>query len=80
MRKDLWNDSDLRPGDFDAELSRLDSCAVEVHDGCADARLRILVSLEGEDASRLARIAEARGKKTGDVVADLLRDADRSAA
>jgi hypothetical protein len=29
---------------------------------------------------RLERIAQARGKRPGDVVADLLRDADRSAA
>jgi hypothetical protein len=42
--------------------------------------LRILVSVEGEDARRLERIAEARGKKPGDVVAELLRDVDRPAA
>jgi hypothetical protein len=29
---------------------------------------------------RLERLADARGKKPGQVVADLLRDADRSAA
>jgi hypothetical protein len=39
-----------------------------------------LVSVEGEDAQRLERIAEARGKSPHDVVAELLRDADRSAA
>jgi hypothetical protein len=44
------------------------------------ATLRIVVSVEGEDASRLARIAEARGQKPSDVVAELLRDADRPAA
>jgi hypothetical protein len=44
------------------------------------ATLRILVSVEGEDARRLERIAEARGKTPHDVVAELLRDADRPAA
>jgi hypothetical protein len=42
--------------------------------------LRILISVEGEDVQRLERIARARGKAPGDVVAELLRDADRSAA
>jgi hypothetical protein len=42
--------------------------------------LTILVSVEGDDARRLERIAEARGKKPGDVVAELLRDADLPAA
>jgi hypothetical protein len=40
--------------------------------------LRILVSVEGDDAERLERIADARGQKPGDVVAELLRNADRS--
>jgi hypothetical protein len=39
-----------------------------------------MVSVEGEDARRLARLAGARGKKPGEVVADPLRDADRSVA
>jgi hypothetical protein len=44
------------------------------------AELRILVSVKGEDARRLERIAIERGKKPGDVVADLLREADHPAA
>ena len=36
-----------------------------------------VISIEGEDAKRLERIAEAQGKKPGDVVADLLRDAEQ---
>ena len=51
---------------------------VERHAGDPDARLRVLVSVEGEDAARLARIAEARGQAPGEVVAELLRDAERS--
>jgi hypothetical protein len=80
MSKDPWTDADPQPGDFDPELARIDDRYVEVHEGDSDAKLRILVSVEGEDARRLERIAEERGKKPGDVVAELLRDADRSAA
>lgn len=80
MTKDPWTDPDPQPGDVDAELALLDESAFEYHDGDPTATLRIVVSVEGEDASRLARIAEARGRKPSDVVAELLRDADGSAA
>jgi hypothetical protein len=79
MAKDPWTDPDPQPGDFDAKLALLDESAVEYQDGDRAARLRVLVSVEGEDATRLERIAEARGKTPGEVVAELLRDADRSA-
>jgi hypothetical protein len=80
MTKDPWTDPDPQPGDLDAELALIDESAVEYHDGDPSATLRIVVSVEGDDASRLARIAEARGQKPSDVVAKLLRDADRPAA
>jgi hypothetical protein len=80
MANDPWTDPDPQPGDFDAELAGLDPSAIEHHEGDPSASLRIVVSVEGEDASRLARIAEARGQKPSDVVAELLRDADRPAA
>ena len=80
MSKDPWTDPEPNPGDFDALLATIDPRFVEVHEGNPDARLRIFVSVEGEDAKRLERIAEARGKKPGEVVAELLREADRSAA
>ena len=80
MIKDPWHDPDPNPGDFDAELAAIDPRYVEANAGDSGARLRILISVEGEDAKRLERIAEARGKTPGDVVAELLRDADRSAA
>jgi hypothetical protein len=80
MSKDPWTDPDPQPGDFDAELATIDPRSVEEHEGDPEAKLRILVSVEGEDAKRLERIAEARGKKPCDVVAELLRDAERSAA
>ncbi|MDQ3730339.1 MAG: hypothetical protein M3355_12210 [Actinomycetota bacterium] len=80
MSKDPWTDPDPQPGAFDAELATIDPRHVATHAGNPDAKLRIVVSVEGEDAERLERIAEARGKTPGDVVAELLRDADRSTA
>jgi hypothetical protein len=80
MSTDPWTNPDPQPEDFDAELATIDPSQVEAHEGDPDATLRILVSVEGEDARRLERIAEASGKKPGDVVADLLRGADRPAA
>jgi len=77
MGSNPWTDPDPKPGAFDAELATIDPAHVEVHEGHPDAKLRILISIEGEDAKRLERIAEAQGKKPGDVVADLLRDAEQ---
>lgn len=76
MSGDPWTDPDPKPGDFDAVLTELDSRYVEHHAGDGDARLIVLVGVEGEDARRLERICEARGKKAADVVAELLHDAD----
>lgn len=80
MSIDPWTDPDPAPGDFDGELARLDPRYVEHHEGDRDAALIVLVSVEGEDAKRLERISQACGKKAADVVADLLRDAERSSA
>jgi hypothetical protein len=80
MSSDPWTADDPQPGDFDAVLATIDAAYVERHDGDPNATLRILVSVEGEDARRLERIAEARGRTPHDVVAELLRDADRPAA
>ena len=77
MGSNPWTDLAPKPGDFDGELATIDPAHVEVHEGDPDAKLRILISIEGEDAKRLERIAEAQGKKPGDVVADLLRDAEQ---
>ena len=80
MSVNPWTDPDPQPGDFDAELAKLDPRYVEHHDGDPDAKLVVLVGVEGEDAKRLERIAEARGKTAADVVSELLRDADRTLA
>jgi len=80
MSADPWTSPDPKPGDFDANLAKLDPRYIEHHEGDSDAKLIVLVGVEGEDAKRLERIAEARGKTAADVVADLLRDAERSLA
>jgi hypothetical protein len=80
MTKNPWTDPDPQPGDLDAELALVDDSVFEYHEGDPSATLRIVVSVEGADASRLARIAETRGQTPSDVVAELLRDADRPAA
>lgn len=80
MTSNPWTDPDPQPGDFDAELAKLDPRYVEHHEGDPDAKLIVLVGVEGEDAKRLERIADARGQKAADVVAELLRDAERALA
>jgi hypothetical protein len=78
MTKDPWTDPDPKPGDFDAELETLDPRYLDRAEGDPDANLVVLVGVEGEDAKRLERLAEARGKKAADVVAELLREAEAS--
>jgi len=75
-----WTDPDPQPGDFDADLAKLDPRYVKRRDGDPDARMIVLVGVEGEDAQRLERIAEARGQTAADVVAELLRDTARALA
>jgi hypothetical protein len=80
MKGDPWTADDPQPGDLDDVLATIEAEYVERHDGDPSATLRILVSVEGDDARRLERIAEASGKTPHDVVAELLRGADRPAA
>ena len=80
MDKDPWTDPDPQPGDFDVEIARADPGQVEIHEGSPDAKLRILISVEGDDAKRLERIAAARGEQPGEVVAELLRAAETRVA
>lgn len=80
MTSTPWTVPDPQPGDFDAELAKLDPRYVERRDGDRDARVIVLVGVDGEDARRLQRIAEARGQTAADVVSGLLRDAERSIA
>ena len=80
MSTDPWTDPDPQPGDFDADLAKLDPRYIERHEGDPDAKLMVLVGVKGEDAKRLERLAEARGKNAAAVVSELLREAERSAA
>src|SRR3954469_11845127 len=80
MSRDPWTDPDPQPGDLDAELELLDDSAFEFHEGDPSATFGLMVVVEGEDASRLARIADAREQKPSETLAELLREADRPAA
>lgn len=75
-----WTDLDPQPGDFDADLATIDARFVEVHRGDPSAKVRIVVSIEGEDARRLQRLSAARGEKPTELIAELLRDAEKPAA
>jgi hypothetical protein len=75
MPVDPWTNPDPKPGDFDAELDRARPGQIEIHEGNPDAKLSILVSVEGDDAKRLERIATERGQQPGEVVSQLLRSA-----
>jgi hypothetical protein len=80
MSTDPWTDPDPKPGDFDADLGNLNPRYAEHHLGDSEARLIVLVGVTGEDAKRPERISQASGKPAADVVAGLLRDAERSRA
>lgn len=75
MAKDPWTDPDPQPGDFDAELTAIDPRDVQVVERHFGTKITIVVSVEGEDAKRLQRIADGRGQRPGEVVSALLRDA-----
>jgi hypothetical protein len=80
MSASPWTDPEPQPGDFDQDLSTVDPRYLERHRGTPDGKLRILLTIEGEDASRLQRVAAARGQRPTDLVSELLREADRPAA
>jgi hypothetical protein len=80
MTPNPWTDLDPHPGDFDADLATIDPRFLEVHRGNPNAKIRIVVSIEGEDARRLQRLSAARGEKPTEVIAELLREADKPAA
>lgn len=46
-----------------------------MHKGNPDAKLSILVSVEGDDAKRLEQIATERGQRPAEVVSEPLRSA-----
>jgi len=80
MTESAWTDPEPQPGEFAADLATIDPRFLEAHQGDPNAKVRIVLSIEGEDAERLQRISDARGEKPTEVIAELLRDADRPAA
>jgi len=80
MTQTPWTDLEPQPGDFDEDLATIDPRFVEMHRGDPNATVRIVLSIEGEDARRLERISAARGEKPTEVIAELLREADKPAA
>ena len=75
MKNDPWNNSNPQPGDFDDELTAVDPRDVQVVEAGSGGKVTIVVSVEGEDAKRLERIAAERGQPVDQVVADLVRRA-----
>lgn len=78
MSESPWTDVDPQPGAFDADLATIDPRFVGAHHGNPDAKVRIVVSIEGEDATRLQRVSAARGERPGELITELLREADHS--
>jgi hypothetical protein len=72
--------SDPLPGDFDDELSNLDSADVQVVQPSRERHLIVQFTLEGDDALALQRIADDQGEKPGEVVRSLIRAASAKAA
>ena len=75
MAKDPWTDPDPQPGDFDAELEAMDPRDVQIVEAGSGAKVRLVVSVEGEEAALLKRLARERGQRIGEVVAELVRNA-----
>lgn len=75
MTQNPWTASDPQPGDFDDDLAATDPRDVQVVEAGSGGRVTIVVSVEGEDAKRLERIAAERGKGVDEVVADRVRNA-----
>jgi hypothetical protein len=69
-----------RPAISTAELAALDEGGFEYDEGDSTPTLQIVMSVDGDAASRLAWIAAALGLTSADVVAGLLRGVDRSAS
>lgn len=80
MSESPWTSDDPQPGDFDAELEKLDPALVERLPPNPDAKVRMVVDLDGDDAARLSRIAISRGEDPREIISSLLRAADRKAS
>ena len=70
-----YHDPDPLPGDFDEELAAVDPADLQSVEPSSHRSLVVQVTLEGDDAAALERIAHDRGEKPGDVVRALIRAA-----
>jgi hypothetical protein len=75
MSKSPWTDPDPQPGDFDSEIAATDPRDVQVVEAGNGAKITIVVSVSGEDATRLGELAAERGQGVDEVVAELVRNA-----
>jgi len=80
MPKDPWTDPDPQPGDFDEYVRTMDPRDIQHHEGNPNAKLTLIVNVQGEDASRLQRIATEREQGIDEVISDLVRAATPHAA
>lgn len=80
MSESPWTSEDPQPGDFDAELERADPNEFVRLAPNPDAKPRFVIDVDAEDFARLERISVKRGEAPREVISELLRDADRSAA
>jgi hypothetical protein len=75
MAKDPWTHPDPQPGDFDEDLAAIDPRDVQGVEAGSGGKVTIVVSVEGEDAKRLERLASERGQAVDQVIAELVRQA-----
>ena len=68
------------PGDFDEELGSLDPADAQVAEPSGEHHLVVQLTLEGDDAVALQRIADDQGEGPGEVVRSLIRAASAKAA
>ncbi|HEY3828407.1 MAG TPA: hypothetical protein VGL57_04345 [Solirubrobacteraceae bacterium] len=80
MTKDPWTDPDPQPGDFDANVREMSPRDIQIVEAGSGAKVTILINVEGEDATRLQRIATERGQHVDEVISDLLRAVQPHAA
>lgn len=80
MTESPWTSDDPQPGDFDAELEKADPTQFVRLPPNPDAKGRAIIEIDADVATSLGRIAAARGENPGDVIAQVVRDAERSAA
>ncbi len=80
MNDRLWTSDDPQPEDLDAALETLDGWVFERLPPNPDAKARFVIDVDADDFDRLKRISASRGEAPREVISELLRDAEQSAA